>query len=236
MCNNEGIHREMNGVIYYSATNQSKCIAEYFAEKTAFGLFDIFALTEYEFETAILVFPVHCQSVPEPVKNLLKRLRVKALAVIATYGRMCPGNVLYEIQRRYNHNVIAAAYVPTKHSYLSESGFSDFEKLNVILNKVNNPAPVKVDKLYRNPLSGICKGLRSRIGVKIYKDKRCDGCGTCNSACNYNALNFGKTNRKCIRCLKCFENCPKNALHFSLRLPMRVYLRKKKYDELIIYV
>ncbi|MDE6293488.1 MAG: 4Fe-4S binding protein [Clostridiales bacterium] len=46
---------------------------------------------------------------------------------------------------------------------------------------------------------------------------------------------YGKTNRKCIRCLKCVSECPNNALHFSTRLPMRMYLRKKKCDKLIIY-
>lgn len=226
----------MNGVIYYSSTGQSKRIAEYFALKTGFELFDIFSLTEYEFETAILVFPVYCQNVPEYVKGFLKKLSVKALAVIATYGKMCHGNVLYEIQRRNAHNIIAAAYVPTKHSYLNDTEFSDFGSLNVILTKINNPTPVKIGKSYKNPLSGICKGLRSRLGVKIYRDGRCDGCGVCNAVCKNDAMNCGKTNRKCIRCLKCVENCPKNALHFTLRLPMRVYLRKKKCDKLIIYV
>ncbi|MDE5593006.1 MAG: 4Fe-4S binding protein, partial [Clostridiales bacterium] len=51
-----------------------------------------------------------------------------------------------------------------------------------------------------------------------------------------NAIAYGKTNRKCIRCLKCVAQCPQNALHFSARLPMRTYLRKKKCDKLLIYV
>lgn len=226
----------MNAVVYYSNTDQSKRIAEYTAQKTRFPLFDIFALTEYEFDTMVLVFPIHCQNIPQQVKDLLKLLRTKALIPIATYGKMCYGNVLYEIQKRYDYNIIAAAYVPTKHTYLNENDFTDFESLNPILSKINNPTQIKLPKTYKNPLSGFFKGSRSRMGVKIYKDNNCNNCGICNAVCNNNAIAYGKPNRKCIRCLKCVAQCPNNALHFTTRLPMRIYLRKKKCDKLIIYV
>lgn len=225
-----------SAVVYYSNTGQSKRVAEYFADKTSFELCDIIGLSECVFDTVILVFPVHCQNVPDCIKHFLKRLQVKNLAVIATYGRMCYGNVLNYIQRRYDHNIVAAAYVPTKHSYLDESGFDVFDKLTPIIDKLNNSTRVKIPKTYKNPLSDFCKGWRSRVGVKLYKDGRCDNCGACNSVCVNNAIKNGKPNRRCIRCLKCVERCPKGALHFTLRLPMRVYLRKKKVDDLIIYV
>ncbi len=236
MCHNEGIYRKVNVVIYYSNTNQSKRIAEYIAQQSGFPLYDIFDLTEYTFDTVILVFPVHCQNIPQPVKILLDRLRTKALIPIATYGKMCCGNVLYEIQKRYNHIITAAAYVPTKHTYLHENEFADYESLNPILSKINSRDKIVIPKTYKNPLSNICKGLRSRMGVKIYKDSKCNNCGKCNAACNNNAIAYGKTNSKCIRCLKCVEQCPQKALHYISRLPMRLYLRKKKYDKLIIYV
>lgn len=226
----------MNCVIYYSNTGQSKRIAEYLAEKTTFPLFDMFQLTEYDFDTAVLVFPVHCQNIPDHVKNLLKLLRTKHLAVIATYGKMCCGNVLYEIQKRYRHNIIAAAYVPTKHSYLTENSFTDFEALTPIISKIHDPAPITIPKSYKNPFANISIGLRSRLGVKIIRDEHCDNCGTCNAVCNNNAIVNGKTNRKCIRCLKCVTQCPQNALHFINRLPMRMYLRKQKTDKIVIYI
>lgn len=226
----------MNAVIYYSNTVQSKLIAEYVAQKSSIPLFDIFELTEYQFDTALLVFPVHCQNVPKPIKTLLERLHVKALIPIATYGKMCYGNVLYEIQKHYHHNITAAAYVPTKHSYIEENSFSDFESLNPILDKISSLDKIILPKAYKNPLSNICKGLRSRMGVRIYKDNNCNNCGKCNAVCNNSAITCGKTNRSCIRCLKCVEQCPQHALHFTTRLPMRTYLRKKKCEKLIIYV
>ncbi|MDE7158765.1 MAG: EFR1 family ferrodoxin, partial [Clostridiales bacterium] len=216
----------MNAVVYYSNTGQSKRVAEYFADKTSLELFDIIGLSECVFDKLILVFPVHCQNVPDCVKHFLKRLQVNNLAVIATYGRMCYGNVLNYIQRRYDHNIIAAAYVPTKHSYLDESGFDGFDKLALIIDKLNNStdkpnnsARVKIPRTYKNPLSDFCKGWRSRAGVKLYKDERCDNCGACDSVCDNGAIKNGKPNRRCIRCLKCVTACPNKALHFATRLP-----------------
>ena len=226
----------MNAVVYYSNTGQSMRIAEYLAQQTDFPLLDIFELTECNFDTTVLVFPVHCQNIPKPVKAFLAQLHTNALIPIATYGKMCYGKVLYEIQRHYTHKITAAAYVPTKHTYLDENEFTDFECLNPILSKINSINSITIPKTYKNPLSNICMSLRSRMGVKIYKDNKCNNCGLCNEICNNNAITYGKTNRKCIRCLKCITQCPNNALHFTTRLPMQLYLRKKKCDKPIIYI
>lgn len=226
----------MNGIIYYSNTGQSRKIAEYLSDKTSFPLYDIYDLPTREFDTAVLVFPVHCQNLPDPVKIFLKNIGIKIFGVIATYGRMCHGNVLYEIQKRYNRTVCAAAYVPTKHAYLNESDFTDLDALEPFVSKLNDPNPVSIPKSYKNPLSVMFKKLRSRMGVKIYKDGKCDNCGICDKICKNNAIINGKTNRRCIRCLKCVAECPNNALRFNNRLPMRMYLRKKKINELTIYV
>lgn len=226
----------MNAIVYYSNTEQSERVAKYLADIAAFELYDIFDLKEYVFDTAMLVFPVHCQSIPDIVKDFLSRLRVKNLIVIATYGRKCCGNVLHYVQSHYDHNIIAAAYVPTKHSYLDESGFDEFEKLSVIAKKLNNPTPIRLPRRYRNPLSDVCKGLRSRLGVKIFKDGNCNSCGQCGAICKSHAIENGKTNKNCIRCLKCVEKCPRKALHYKLSLPMRIYLQKNKCDDLIIYI
>lgn len=226
----------MNAVVFYSNTGQSKRIAEYIAQKSSIPLFDIFDLSEYEIDTVVLVFPVHCQNIPKPVKIFLDRLHTKALIPIATYGKMCHGNVLYEIQKQYTHNITAAAYVPTKHSYIDENGFADYESLNPILSKINSLDKITILKTYKNPLSNICKNLRSRMGIKMHNNNHCNNCGKCNAVCDNNAIAYGKVNRKCIRCLKCISECPQNALHFTTRLPMRIYLRKKKCDKLIIYV
>lgn len=225
----------MNAVLYYSATGQSERIARYIARSITFEAADILLHKNKEFDNAVIVFPVHCQNVPKLVKEFLAEITVKNLTVIATYGRMCHGNVLYEIQKRYRHNIVAAAYVPTRHSYLSDTEFERFDELQPILDKICDPAPIVVPKSFKNPLSDIFKAWRSRVGVKLYCDANCDGCGVCDITCPLGAITKGKPNNKCIRCLSCVAHCPKNALHSVNRLPMHLYLKKKKTDKLEVY-
>lgn len=236
MPNNEGISETMNAVLYYSNTGESKRIAEYIADKTGYALTDITAVKEYAYEYAVLVFPVYCQNVPQAADKFLPRLQAEHLVTIATYGKMSYGNVLNEIQRRYAHRIIAAAYVPTKHAYLNEPRFDDFEKLAPLLDKLKSPTAVTIPKSHKNPLSNFAPAWRSRQGVKIIRSEACNGCGECERNCPEQAIQNGKPNRKCIRCLRCVESCPQKALSVKLRSPLRNYLKKPKTTDLIIYV
>lgn len=226
----------MNAIVFYSNTNQSKRIAQYFADKLGYSLLDVFEVTEYAFDNLVLVFPIHCQSLPDKIKEILSKTQAKNLALIAAYGKMCHGNALYEAQKKYRLNIVAGAYVPTKHSYLNEDEFDDFSALDGVVQKVLAPSPITIPKSYKNPFSDFLRNTRSRIGVKIYKNKNCDNCDVCSHICPNNAITNGVSNKHCIRCLKCVNGCPKCALEYKLRLPMRTYLKKKKQDELIIYI
>ncbi|MCH5154254.1 MAG: hypothetical protein J1F71_03485 [Clostridiales bacterium] len=225
----------MNAVVFYSATDECKRIAAYFAERLSYEIVDIVG-AGCKYERAALVFPVHCQNIPQAVIHFLKRLTVDYLTVIAVYGKMCHGNVLYEIQRKFRHNIIAAAYVPAKHTYIDEPRFSDFDRLDPVIDKATKQGTVIIPKSYKNPFANVFKGLRSRMGVKIIKNNGCDNCGMCQYNCPRNAIVNGKTNRNCIRCLRCVASCPKKALSFKTTPAMSAYLKKKKQDELIIYI
>lgn len=230
----------MNAVIYYSNTGESKRIANYVAEKTGFCLVDLTTVVEYKYDTAVVVFPVYCQNIPATVAKFLQRLQTKYTALVATYGKMHHGNVLYEIQRKYRLDVIAAAYVPTKHAYLNEPRFDGFDKLTPLINKLTDgekrPTTVKIPKSNKNPMADFAPTWRSRQGVKIVKSDRCNGCGQCEKLCPEHAISSGKTNRNCIRCARCVNNCPQGALSLKLTYPMRKYLKRRKKDELVIYV
>lgn len=233
---NEGIHRVLSAVVYYSNTGQSKAVAQYFADRLGYAIFDMYRSTDILFDDLVLVFPVHCQSLPDAVKDFLARIQAKNLALIATYGKMCHGNALYEAQRHYKHNIIAAAYAPAKHTYLDERGFDNFENLEPVLQKIKNPLPIRIPKSYKNLMSNVLKKQRARWGVKIIKTADCNDCGVCSQACSVGAIKNGMTDDKCIRCLKCVYACPVHALEFKLSMPMRIYLKKKKHDDLVIYV
>ena len=227
----------MNAVSFYSNTGQSKAIAAYFANQLGYPLADMEIKCAEYYQNLVLVFPVHCQNIPDIVKSFLKNISVENLTVVATYGKMCCGNVLYEIQKNYQKNIVAGAYIPTKHSYIdNDDAFCDLDELKPIVEKVKEPSYIQLPRLYKNPLADIFPKLRSRIGLAIQKSENCNGCNLCAERCSFGAIKSGTTNRKCIRCLKCVESCPRQALKIKLGIPLKLYLRKKKSNKIIIYV
>ncbi len=226
MRDNEGIF-EMNAVLYYSNTGESRRVAEYAAKKLGFKCFDMSETPPRELENAVVVFPVHCQSIPRAVLPVLDGLRAKNLILLVTYGKMSHGNVIYECKSKYGFNIVGAAYIPAKHIYIREdSRFEDFEKLDPVLGKLQSPTAATIPKSFKNPFAGFFPEIRSRIGVKLVKTGKCNECGLCRKICN---------NEKCIRCLKCAAACPQGAITFELNPFMRAYLGKKKQIELVIY-
>lgn len=236
----------MNGIIFYSNTNQSREVAQYLYEKTGWALYDLNcpeqarAAADAALERAVLVFPVHCQNVPRAVEECLKTLNARYLAVVATYGKVCYGNVLHTVQRHYKAgDIVAAAYVPMQHAYLPDHKTTDLKVLQSIVQKLMlpSPAPVRVPRSYKNPLADLFPVSRSRLGVKISVDRgKCTGCGKCARECLFGGMANGKTNGKCIRCLKCAANCPTGAISYYNRLPMRLYLNKKPIDRWQVYL
>ena len=227
----------MNAVVFYSNTGQSKAIATCFANQLGYPLADMEIKCAEYYQNLVLVFPVHCQNIPDIVKSFLKNISVENLTVVATYGKMCCGNVLYEIQKNYQKNIVAGAYIPTKHSYIdNDDAFCDLDELKPIVEKVKEPSYIQLPRLYKNPLADIFPKLRSRIGLAIQKSENCNGCNLCAERCPFGAIKSGTTNRKCIRCLKCVESCPRQALKIKLGMPLKLYLRKKKSNKIIIYV
>lgn len=225
----------MNSVLYYSNTGESKRIAEYFANETGYRLADLLKTTGYVYENTVVVFPVHCQNVPQAVTSFLSRLQTKNLILIAAYGKMSYGNVLYEIQQKYRHNIVAAAYVPTKHAYVDEPRFEDFVKLAPLFDKFKSPTAVKIPKSSKNPFADFAPAWRSRQGVKLVLSGNCNGCGQCAAVCPEHAIKNGKTNRNCIRCLRCVQTCPQGALSYILRPALAHYLRTKRKTDIVIY-
>ncbi len=227
----------MNAVVFYSNTGQSESVAKYLAEQLCYPVIDIERVENTNYKNLVLVFPVHCQNTPNVVKAFLQTAKIEHLTAVVTYGKMCYGNVLQEIQHRYHKNIVAGAYIPTKHSYIdNDDTFCDFECLIPLVEKIKSPSKIVIPKSYKNPLANLFPALRSRLGLKISKNANCNNCNICAEYCAFKAIELGGANNKCIRCLKCVKMCPNNALSFKLRLPLKLYLRNKKVDKLIIYI
>lgn len=226
----------MNAVVYYSETGNSKSIANYLSNLLDFPAVDIYN-AKYRYDDLVIVFPVHCQNIPAVVRSFIKNLSVKTLSVVATYGGVWHGNVLYELQHKYCFPIIAGVYLPSTHSYMPQNKIPiDYNSLNILKTKLADPSPVRIPHSFKNPFAGFFDKQRSQLGVKISKTSDCTNCGECEKACMHNAICNGITNKNCIRCLRCIRACNHNALTFSLRYTMRKYLDKPRAPKTKIYV
>ncbi len=239
---NEGILFIMNAVFYYSNTGESKAVAEYIANALGWNIFSIEDTDGKgrEYEKAFMVFPVHCQNVPERVKSFLSSLLAKHLIPVATYGRMHHGNVLYEIEKGYGFTVLGGAFVPAKHTYADEEGVSQSElrALLPLIEKARGEdiSPVVFPREKKELFADIAPLWRSRVGVSLRRSKDCKGCHRCEAVCSCWTGRGATPTKECIRCLKCVSLCKEKALRVRLSLPLKLYLKRKKLSCVTVFV
>ena len=226
----------MSEVWYFSAAGHSREVARFFAEKLNAPLKEIEAGAKGCANRAVVVFPVYCQNIPEPVKVFLKALQAGQVVLVATYGRMGYGNVLWEGARLLSGQVIGAAFVPTGHTYLKEDVPVDPAALEPLFERIRNPKSVSVPKLGKWWLADLFPAFRGSIGVRIRKNDACTHCGLCTLRCPMGAMQNGTPGKNCIRCLRCVGECPQKALSFSCHPVLRWYLRKPRQQETVLYL
>lgn len=228
---------DMNGIYYFSASGHSRAVAEYFGERMRLPINDIaHNASNEELNTAIFVFPVYCQNIPSSVKVFLRSLCAKNIALIATYGGISHGNVLWEASKLTSSRVIAAAYIPIGHTYLCGSDDFEREALEPIFDRLKDSQKVTLKKESKHIFANVFPAWRSRMGVKITRSDKCNECDACGKRCPMGAISKGIVNKKCIRCLGCVNKCPMGALTFTLRPLMRTYLKKNSRTEVEIYL
>lgn len=228
----------MTVVYCFSGSGHSLAVANFIAKQLCCDVNEISTETETlsSKETAIVVFPVYCQNIPEPVKLFLQKLTSEYVVLIATYGKISYGNVLYEAEKMVRSQVIAGAYVPTGHTFLNGSPDFDANALMPIIQRIKAPQKAYIPKTKKNLLADISPAWRSRIGVKLIRTNACRLCNVCKMNCPMNAIENGKTNSKCIRCLRCVANCPHKALQFKNRWILQKYLKCQNKDEFKLYL
>ena len=227
----------MNAVYYFSGSGHSQAVAAYFAMELRVPLVEISQTKEpVEAGMALLVFPVYCQNIPPVVKDFLRRFRAKDVVLIATYGKISYGNVLWEASRIVRGRVIAAAYVPMGHSYLDASKQFDPQPLQAIFQRIEAPQAAVVRRSKKNPFSNFFPAWRSRISSEIRPDGNCGGCNICAQECPMGAIRAGRIHGGCIRCLRCVCHCPKAALHFEPGPLLRSYLKRAIHEDTVVYL
>ncbi len=227
----------MTTIYYFSGSGHSLAVSKALAEMLACTIKPISfggeIITE---EVVAVVFPVYCQNIPKPVKQFLKKLKAKYIALIATYGKISYGNVLYEARKFLHGEIIAGAYIPMGHTFLDGDHAFDEKCLLPIVQRIKAPQKAVIPRTRKNPLSNIFPGLRSRIGVKITKGDRCNSCGLCESSCPMGAIRNNRIHWQCIRCLHCVTICPQKALQYKNRWILNKYLKSYYKEEYVLYL
>lgn len=223
----------------FSGTGHSRAVAKLFADSLKTEITEItqeMKISCIESEISIVVFPIYNGNIPKPVKLILPKINSKYFVLIATYGRMSTGNVLQESSKLVKGKVIAAAYVPTGHTYLNEPAEFDAEILQTILKRISHPKEIIIKKERKGVLPRFFPNLRSRLGVKIHRTDDCNKCNLCVKNCPVKAITEKNISQKCIRCLRCVKNCPENALNVSFNPLLKKYLKNKKCTKSKIYI
>lgn len=229
----------MTSVYCFSGSGHSSAVADFFSEKLNCETRLISkALTDQALrsETAVVVFPVYCQNIPQSVKKFLKKLDAEYIVFIATYGKVSYGNVLYEAKKRVRGKVIAGAYVPMGHTFLNGDFNFDREALLPILERIRHPEVAKMPKSPKNIFADFCPAWRSRAGVKIIRTSACVSCNICGQNCPTGAIHRGNIHAKCIRCFRCVSHCPQGALVFKNSRILKKYLASHHREEMKVYL
>lgn len=228
----------MTAIYCFSGSGHSLAVSKALSEMLASKITEIGFNNEKlaKDHIAVVVFPVYCQNIPAPVKSFLKKLRAKHIVLIATYGKISYGNVLYEAQQLVRGEIIAGAYIPMGHAFLNMDCTFDTKCLLPIVDRINAPQKAHIPKARKNPLSNIFPTLRSRIGVKLTKTDRCNNCGLCEAVCPVRAMQNDRIHLECIRCLRCVTNCPQKALQYKNSWILKKYLNSYHKEEYVLYL
>ncbi len=183
-----------------------------------------------------LVFPVHGQRVPAPLRRWLAALpRTEARAVlICTYGSVSAGGVLAEaagLVRRRGMTVVAAAELPGPHSYavartkrdLTGGGETDLAGLRVFYEQAKERStPISITPRW-DPARLLPDRLAPvRLAVRPPRPdlSLCRGCGACQAVCPVDGGD-------CIRCAACVKACPAGARRLDFLTPIPAWFLSK---------
>ena len=228
----------MTAVYCFSATGRTRRVAQYMARMLSCQISELsmaWRPDSYKVDTAVVVFPVYCQSIPLPVRKALPLISASDFILIAAYGRKSFGNALGEAVKLVKGRVIAGAYVPVGHTYLNEQLETDLSRLDPLLLRIANPKPIRIPTSWKNPFASFFPLQRGKLGVRITRGKNCDNCGLCTKLCPMHTMVDGKPGKSCIRCLRCVHICPQNALRATLHPCLKQYLNGKRKNDFWVY-
>lgn len=247
-------------IFYFTSTGNSLYVAKKIREGLGDG--EIISMSKAlkigdfnaEAEVIVLVYPIHCLSLPIVVEKFISKLNISKDAYIAAVGvsgggeakesfahinQLLKGNG--EISNyeciKYISNYIRIGRIPTE-----ERALNAINKNEDLLNKfIESIKKREIKKVSSN------RGIVARIFYNTWKNnyknkdkafnvnEECIGCKMCKNICPVDDIKMveGKPRwlGKCTDCMACINICPKKAINIGNRT-----LKKNRYKNPLIDV
>ncbi len=229
-------------IIYFSATNNSKYVANKLASKTNDKAYSIVNLTK-TIDTKILgiVSPTYAWGLPIIVKEYLQQLsfinKPEYIYFVATYGTT-PGGTSYfirDILKAKGLSLTACFSIKMPDTYTPIFDLNNKDKVNKINNKADKQIEELIDKINNKVIGDFTKNkapyfLAKTVHALSYDNMRktshfklessCIGCGLCAKNCPISAIELIDKRPvwikdKCVMCLSCLHHCPKFAIQYG---------------------
>lgn len=232
-------------ILYFSATGNSKYVADEIAKKTGDKAVSILEAGDTiqitENEKLGIITPTYYLGLPVIVDKFLDKVKITGTNktytyVIATYGNLC-GSTCTMIQKhleKKNLQISAKYSVRMPDTWTPIFDVSDKEKV-AQLNRDEIPQIEEIITHIRNNDCGdfskdTAPMLLSKVYHQIYEyarktskfqvEEQCIGCGICAKQCPIQAIEIkdGRpiwTEEKCETCLGCLHHCPKFAIQYG---------------------
>ena len=230
-------------ICYFSATGNSRWVAQQLADLTGDALCDMAACLKEgclpalpeDTERVGLVFPVHSWYVPAPVLRFLTRLSVPASAyryAVCT----CGDDVGKGMSRLAEHFPLDAAWsVQMPNTYVPMFNLDAPGLARQKVEEARARLPRLAESIRKKEhawevCEGGCPWLKTYvvqplfthcyIGTRAFRaDDACISCGLCEKNCPVSAIHLAEGrpvwSKACIHCMACLHGCPAKAIQYG---------------------
>lgn len=233
----------MNGIFYFSATGNSRYIAEKLQEELGGEIVYIskFSGELGEYERVIIVSPIYSWGLPVPVEGFLRENRSDApLYIVLNYGgyagsgchyayNVAAGSgwsvaAVYKMKMPENFTLTLSVPQAMVRSMLKKSGKSA-ERIAQKIKRGQKSLPAKpLLNLEKTHLKN--KGNWHLIARDFLVNESCTHCGKCIAICpvqnvaedSDGNIVFGD---RCIACLGCYHRCAPRAINYKKNTPQK---------------
>jgi len=232
-------------IIYFSATGNSRYVAEKVAEATGDKAYSIEEIsnTLYVSEKAVLgmVFPTYAWELPINVREFLENIKLEGcrdmyVFFVATYGTTpgATGSDAARILKKKGISVNARFCVRMPDTWTPVFDLSNQNKVVSQNQKAENEITEIIQRIKSREYGNFMKRTVphffryfSDIAYSIMRktkhfsvEETCIGCKLCAKQCPAKAIaiNAGRpvwTSDRCIMCLRCLHNCPKFSIQYG---------------------